>query len=106
MAYDTAMLTDWEYERNCALEEAEQKAIADASDALFDDFHEGQGEAIDEIMDTLEASDRWHDLIEQLRKAYKLEGHDRQQQRERMFKAYESFMADLCQDTAKDGVKG
>lgn len=102
MDYDTWRLTDFDMERNCELEEAEDKAIADASDALFDDYHQGQGEAIDEIKDTLEASDKWQDLAEDLRKAYWRKGESRADKYERVCKAYESFMADLCNEVAKD----
>lgn len=106
MDYDTWRLTDFDMERNCELEEAEEKAKRDRADELFNDFASGQGEAIDEIMDMLEDSDRWQDVIEALRASYYRQGETRAEKAERVLRAYEVAMDDVCYRIAESEVEG
>lgn len=77
--------------------------IEKVADALFDDYVCGQEPAIGTIMDTLEASDRWHDLADGMRAAYYRENESRQDKALRVLRAYERFMDDICERIAKDG---
>jgi hypothetical protein len=96
MDYDTWKTTDVESEFECELEEAEEKDRRDAAADLFDQFALGDEVAIDEVMDMLDDTGRWQDVIEALRAAYYRPGESHADKALRVLLAYEAAMDDVC----------
>lgn len=80
--------------------------IEKAANTLFDDYVYGLEPQVGNVHDMLDASDRWQDVIEALRASYYRQGETRAEKAERVLRAYEVAMDDVCLRIAESEVGG